>query len=163
MMCAPFPRGLTMIELLVVVAIVGILGLMAVPAVYDKLVRDQVVASLNMAEPAKPPITTAWTTTQTFPASNVAAALPAPENFVSNYVSSMSINNGAIDITFGNGGSGALRGKILTIRPAVVIGAPVVPITWLCGHASTPPRMTPIGEDRTDVPAQFLPAACRAG
>ncbi|MEP6943195.1 MAG: pilin [Betaproteobacteria bacterium] len=155
-------RGLSMIEMLVVVGIVGILGLMAVPAVYEKLVRDQVIASLNMAEPAKPPIATSWATTQTFPVSNAAAALPAPENFVSNYVSSVAITNGAIDITFGNGGSGALRGKILSIRPAVVVGAPVVPITWLCGHAATPPRMTVIGEDRTDVSAQFLPAACRA-
>jgi hypothetical protein len=40
---------------------------------------------------------------------------------------------GAIDITFGNKANGNLKGKILTLRPAVVDDAPVVPITWVCG------------------------------
>ena|SRR5258708_7546007 len=155
--------GLTLIEVLVVIGIVAILGLMAVPALQEKLVRDQVIAALPLADVAKPPIATAWAATQTFPADNDAASLPVPDKIVSNYISSVAISSGAIDMTFGNSASAALRGKILTVRPAVVTDAPIVPPTWLCGHASTPAKMVPIGVDRTDIPVAFLPLNCRSG
>ena len=155
--------GLTLIEVLVVIGIVAILSLMAVPALQEKLVRDQVIAAAPLADVAKPPIATAWAATQTFPADNAAAGLPAADKIVSNYISSVAIASGAIDRTVGNSASAALRGKILTIRPAVVSDAPIVPPTWLCGHASTPAKMVPIGVDRTDIPAAFLPLNCRAG
>jgi len=159
----PSVRGLTLIEVLVVIGIVAILGLMAVPALEEKLVRDQVIAAVPLAEVAKPPIAIAWAATQTFPVDNAAAGLPVADKIVSNYISSVAIASGAIDMTFGNSASAALRGKILTIRPAVVTDAPIVPPTWLCGHASTPAKMVPIGVDKTDIPAAFLPLNCRAG
>jgi type IV pilus assembly protein PilA len=56
-----------MIEMLVVVAIVAILALMAVPALQERIVRDQVAAAAPLADVAKPPIAAAWAATQTFP------------------------------------------------------------------------------------------------
>jgi len=54
-----------------------------------------------------------------------------------------------------------LKGKILTLRPAVVEDAPVVPVTWLCGYAGAPQKMTAMGTNRTDVPRAVLPSRCR--
>ena len=73
-----------------------------------------------------------------FPADNAAAALPPPEKIVSNLVSAVALENGAIHITFGNRANGAIRGKVLTLRPAVVEDAPVVPVAWVCGARRCP-------------------------
>jgi type IV pilus assembly protein PilA len=155
-------RGLTMIEVLVVVGIVAILALMAVPALQERIIRDQVAAAVPLADVAKPPIATAWATLQIFPADNAAAGLPIPEKIVSNYLSSVAVANGAIHLTFGNSASSVLKGKILTIRPAVVADAPIVPIAWICGNADWPVAMKVKGENKTDLPAVFLPINCRA-
>jgi type IV pilus assembly protein PilA len=50
---------------------------------------------------------------------------------------------------------------VLTLRPAVVEDAPVVPVAWVCGHASVPAKMTVRGTNRTDVPVRYLPMRCR--
>ena len=153
---------MTMIEVLVVVGIVAILALMAVPGLEQRIVRDQVAAALPLADIAKSPIAAAWATTQAFPVDNAAAGLPIPEKIVSNYIASVTVANGAIHLTFGNSASRALKGKTLTIRPAVVEDAPIVPVTWVCGNARWPDPMTVKGENKTDLPAVFLPVNCRA-
>jgi type IV pilus assembly protein PilA len=152
---------MTMIEVLVVVGIVAILSLMAVPALQERIVRDQVVSAVPLADVAKTPIANAWAGTQTFPADNAAAGLPVPDKVVSNYISSVVVAGGAIHMTFGNSASGAIKGQILSIRPAVVTDAPIVPVSWICGNAATPDKMTVIGENRTSIPAAFLPVNCR--
>ena len=95
------------------------------------------------------------------PADNAAAGLPPAEKIVNNYISGVAVNNGAIDITFGNRASGLIQGKVLTLRPAVVTDAPVVPVAWVCGNAEGPGQMTVMGENRTTVPANYLPFNCR--
>jgi len=52
---------------------------------------------------------------------------------------------------------------VLTLRPAVVEDAPIVPVTWVCGHAAPPGKMTVKGENKTDIPITYLPFRCRAG
>jgi type IV pilus assembly protein PilA len=103
-----------------------------------------------------------WALLQNFPADNAAAGLPVAEKIVNNYISSVSIRAGAIDITFGNHAQGAIRGKILTLRPAVVEDAPIVPVTWVCGYATAPEKMTLKGENKTNLPPGWLPLKCRA-
>ena len=82
---------------------------------------------------------------------NAAAGLPAPDKFVS-YVVTLGdgARSGAVDITFGNRANGVLKGKILTVRPAVVEDAPVVPVTWVCGYAAAPDKMTIKGTNNTE-------------
>ena len=72
------------------------------------------------------------------------------------------MKDGAIHITFGNRASKSLAGKILTLRPAVVDDAPIVPVAWVCGHAEAPDKMRLYGKNLTSVPEPLLPIECRA-
>ena len=49
-----------------------------------------------------------------------------------------------------------------TLRAAVIEDAPIVPVTWVCGYAEAPDKMTLHGQNQTNVPAAFLPFACRS-
>jgi len=155
-------RGFTMLELMAVVAVIGILALFAIPTYMDKIVREQVKASLPLADIAKPPIAASWALVQAFPADNAAAGLPAADKIVGNFVSSVAVQDGAIQITFGNRVSSTIGGKMLSIRPAVVEDAPIVPIAWVCGYAETPDKMKAFGQNQTNIPGELLPFECRA-
>ena len=155
-------RGFSMIEMMVVIAVVAILALIAAPSMQDQIVRDQINTALPLADIAKAPIAASWAIAQTFPHDNAEAGLPAADKIVSNYVSAVLVEDGAIHITFGNRANGLINGKTLTIRPAVVEDAPVVPVAWVCGMAEGPNKMTVKGENRTNIPASYLPFNCRA-
>jgi type IV pilus assembly protein PilA len=150
-------------EAMIVIAIVAIMATLATPAYLEKIIRDQVVEALPLADVAKVPIAKAWATSQPLPEDNAAAELPAADKIVNYVVSSVAVRSGAIDITFGNKANGNLKGKILTLRPAVVEDAHVVPITWVCGYAAAPDKMTVKGTNGTTVPSRYLPLKCRAG
>ena len=151
-----------MVEMLVVMAIIAILALMAAPSFQDQIIRDQINKALPLADIAKTPNAAAWAALQLFPNDNAAAGLPPADKIVSDAVSSVSVQDGAIHITFGNRANGVILGKMLTLRAAVVEDAPVVPVTWVCGYAEAPDKMTLHGQNRTNVPAGFLPFACRS-
>lgn len=155
------PRGFTLVEMMVVLGIVAILALMMIPSYHQRSVREQVVEALPLAEIAKTPVALSWAVARTFPADNAAAGLPATEKIVSNFVSALSVEGGAIHITFGNRAYSQIRGKVLTLRPAVVEDAPVVPVAWVCGFAAPPDKMTVKGANKTDVAKDYLPARCR--
>ena len=74
----------------------------------------------------------------------------------------MAVENGAIHVTFGNRANSSIAGKILTLRPAVVEDAPIVPVAWACGYAEAPEKMAVKGENRTNIPEALLPIECRA-
>ena len=161
--CAPRPlRGFSLLELMVVVAIVAILALIALPGVPDKFVRDQIVDAVMLADIAKVPVAAAWAASATLPLDNASAGLPPADKIVNNYISSVAIESGAIQITFGNQANGNIRGKMLTFRPGVVEGANVVPVTWVCGNAEPPKNMTAKGLNKTDLALKYLPLNCRA-
>jgi type IV pilus assembly protein PilA len=154
-------RGFTLIEMVVVIAIIAILAMITLPSYLERNIRLQIEAAMPLADIAKKPVVAAWTLQVPFPLDNTAAGLPAADKIVNNYVSALALQDGAIHITFGNQAVGAIKGKILTLRPAVVADAPVVPVTWVCGNANPPDKMTAKGENRTSVPANYLPLECR--
>ena len=154
-------KGFTMVEMMVVIVVIGILSLMAIPSYQGRMVRLQIEAAIPLADIVKKPIAAAWTAVQIFPTDNAAAGLPASDKIVNNSVSSVAVQDGAIHITFGNRAFGAIKGKILTLRPAVVEDAPVVPVTWVCGNATGPDKMTVKGVNQTNIKTEYLPLACQ--
>jgi len=154
--------GFTMVEMMAVIAVIAILTLLALPSYLDRIVREQIEQSLPLADIAKKPVAAAWAALQEFPDDNAAALLPAPDKIVNNFVAALAVDHGAIHLTFGNQANKTIQGKILTLRPAVVEDAPVVPVAWICAGAEVPGKMTlKGGEDRTSVPREYLPLACR--
>jgi type IV pilus assembly protein PilA len=157
----PYRHGFTMLEMAAVLAIIAILAIIAVPSFQDRIIRNQIIAAVPLADIVKTPIALSWATVQTLPENNAAAGLPVAEKIVNNYISAVSVHDGAIDITFGNSANGLIKGRILTLRPAIVADAPIVPVVWVCGNADVPGQMTVRGENRTDIPANYLPLNCR--
>ena len=155
------PKGFTLIEMVAVIALISILAMMAIPSFADRIIRKQIEEVMPLAELAKKSIAVSWQATQTFPADNAAAGLPPPDKIVNQFVSAVTVKDGAINLTFGNRAHSALVGKILSLRPAVVTDAPIVPITWICANAETPKNMTVFGTDQTTIPRTYLPLDCR--
>lgn len=146
---------------MIVVAIIVILALIALPGIPDKLIRDRIAESVKLVEFVKAPIAASWALAAKLPVDNAAAGLPAADKIVSDYVSSVAVESGAIQITFGNHANVAIRGKVLTLRPGVVEDAPIVPVAWVCGDADAVSKMTAKGINKTTVPARYLPLNCQ--
>jgi type IV pilus assembly protein PilA len=153
--------GFTLIELMAVIAIIAILAMMTIPSYYYRLVREQIESISPLTAVAEAPVAAAWTLTQTMPADNAAAGLPSADKMVDNYVSAVQIQNGAVNVTFGNHAMQSIKGKILTYRPAVVLDSPIVPVTWVCGNAAAPNKMTVLGVNQTNIPPALLPLTCK--
>ena len=154
-------NGFTLLELMVVVVVVAILATIALPSFRDRIVRQQVLEALSLVDFAKQAIGARYTATAKLPADNAAAGLPPPDRIVSKYIASVSVNDGAMVLTFGQQVSGLLAGQKVSLRPATVDGYPAVPITWLCGRANVPPNMTVHGTNETTLAATYLPRDCQ--
>jgi len=154
-------KGFTLIELMIVVAIIGILATMSVPTFQDRIIRAQISEALTLTEGIKKTITEYYSFTQQFPLNNQEANLPKPEHLIGNFIKSMSIEKGAIHVKLGNRINSRIAGKMLTLRPAVVSGSPTSPISWLCGNAKAVNGMEAVGENKTNVPELYLMIECR--
>ena len=156
-------RGFTLIEVLVVLAIIAILAMIAVPSMHDRIVRGQIVEATRLVdEVVKKPVAAYWGVHAEMPVDNDAASLPVADKIVSNLVASVTVEDGAVHITFGNDASGAIKGRTLTLRPAVVADTPAVPPSWYCaGGGKVPDKMSLQGRDRTDIENRYLPVNCR--
>ena len=153
--------GFTLIELMVVITIIGILAGMALPNYQSRIIRAQIKEAMDISDTLKKNITEYYQKNQAFPLDNSQAGLPQANYLIGNYVTSIEIGQGAIHVHLGNKVNAQVKDKLLTIRPAIVENSPVSPISWLCGYSEAVSGMKAVGDNKTDIPAEFLELECR--
>ena len=99
-------QGFTITEMMVVVAVIAILAMVAMPSYQGKLIREQIVEGSALANLAKPPIAASWAALKIMPPDNASIGLPVPDKIVNNMVRAVTVQDGAIHITYGNRANG---------------------------------------------------------
>ena len=160
-------QGFTLIELMIVVAIIGILAAIAIPAYQDYTIRAQVTEGMNLAAAAKAAVAETYLNRGTAPANRLVAGMtPTDTDTNGKYVVSVAVANGQINVTYGNEANTQIAANILALEPYTT---PDQSVVWLCGEAdpanlSATVLQMALGNDAngtTTVAPQYLPSACR--
>ncbi len=153
--------GFTLMEMLVVLAVLAILATMMVPTSGYRNLQQQVLESVELVERYKLPLETSLRASGKFAKNNKAAGMPEPDKMIGNYLQSVTVEDGAMHLTFGRKFPESRHGKVLSIRPLMVKDSPASPISWVCGYDDVPEGMEAVGENRTDLDIKALPLRCR--
>ena len=161
-------RGFTLIELMIVVAIIGILAAIAIPAYQDYTIRTQVTEGVNMAANAKAPIAESFLLRGEPPADRATAGMtPNGSDTQGSFTTSVDITDGVVVVTFGNLAHASITGRTVTLTPYQTTDGSIV---WRCGTATAPAGLQLLGTGlgglvttyiAPTVPNQYLPASCR--
>jgi type IV pilus assembly protein PilA len=158
-------KGFTLIELMIVIAIIGILAAIAIPAYQNYTVRAQVTEGLNLADGWKTAMSEFYATNGTWPTT---AQLTAAGQVTSTgkYVASVGSTTGNITITYGNQANATALAAAQNVLGLTAYTNPNNDIVWICGNATVPAGATLViatgatAGGGTTVKAQYLPSTC---
>jgi len=141
-------QGFTLIELMIVVAIIGILAAVAIPAYQDYTIRAKVTEGLSLAGAAKTAVAETYSSKGIPPATNTGAGIALAGSIIGNSVASVGISGrGLITINYKVAGlGGTADGKKVMLLPTFGAGG----VVWDCTSVAG-----------TTMPSKYLPGQCR--
>ena len=167
-------KGFTLIELMIVVAIIGILAAIAIPAYQDYTIRSQVSEGLTLSADIKAGVAEYMAQTGAWPANLEEAGVAsagATDAKAARYVAEVDVTDGTITVTYGLDVNSKIDGDTLALQPFVNANGDVV---WVCGLAQDPAGAGtsadpdgggPAGaspDGVTSLADKHMPAACRS-
>jgi len=141
-------KGFTLIELMIVIAIIAILAAIALPAYQDYLIRSQVAEAATLLDGTKTSTTEYFQNKGKFPPSNASAGLATNVSINGTYVTQVDTVNGLTTATMGNKANAAVAGKMLSL--SAITAANAGSVQYKCK-----PGATPIAD-------RYLPTSCRS-
>ena len=161
----PSERGLTPIEVVVALAVTGLMVSLVFSAVDTYLVRRQIAESLTLAQPLQHRVAQVFRSSGEPPSDD--RGQRTAELGGGTYVNSIAIVDGRIDLRFGRAADAAIAGRVLSLTPFETANLEVV---WVCGSAAPGVGLHPLGfsggsrqaaQVPTSIEPRYLPRACR--
>ncbi|EOD3467035.1 pilin [Neisseria gonorrhoeae] len=157
-------KGFTLIELMIVIAIVGILAAVALPAYQDYTARAQVSEAILLAEGQKSAVTEYYLNNGEWPKDNDSAGVASSSSIKGKYVKEVEVKNGVVTATMNSSNvNKEIKDKRLSLWAKRENGS----VKWFCGQPVTRDNVAADNDDVTDdknnngIDTKHLPSTCR--